>query len=326
MKRCAFFSRADCAKANAAVMVACTTMACGPSGSPVVADAGDGSSSSDAALVFETGPGPGPAPMHAYVANYEVGASKSIAVYALPLTSTSAPVTVLKSGVAWPSSVRVEPGGKRIWVSDDARVVAFDLPLTETSQPVVAMAGPGGAVRDLAFDSKGNLWAVGGTTDGRVYEWLPPFVSGAMPALMLSLQIDSDAIGIDGNDNVYVGEGNAGGILVYPAPVTATSTHVRNPGVINGAQGFLFFGNVGLASNADGQIAVLELPVAATSGVLGTLGNVAKPFRMALDGQGNLAVADQTKGIVVLAAPTFTTISTTVTMGTSRASGIAFGP
>ncbi len=304
----------------------------GDAGSDVSADVavdtgvtvdGGGDTGTDA----DAGP---PAPAHVYVTNFANGGpGGAVLVFEMPITSSSTPSVVLTKGLQGPSDVAIVPSGKEILVVDRgaSKLLVFDLPLTASSAPVVTIPLDNAGMDDGHFDTKGNFW-VGGL-GGVVEKFDAPLTSSSTKSLSLTLpKGNAFAVTLDSSDNLYVGGYGNGGIYVYAAPVTAQST----PAVTNTAYTFptglvAHQGTLFAVNYTPNKLGKFPSPFKNGSTPL-ALGSVTSPERITFVGS-NLAVADHTAGLLVFAAPSFTTTSVVIPPsdgGIQDPRGVAFGP
>jgi hypothetical protein len=271
---------------------------------------------------------------HAYLGTYKFSVASPLLVYDLPLSASSAPTLSLgvSNSVFGAHSVRMQPDGARLWVIDENadRLRAFDLPLTASSQPAINVLLTTISPEDGVFDSAGNLWVVGTAVNvGRLEKYAAPITSTSQPAFTITTTGPAHAIGIDGSGNLYVS--GSGGIQVFTAPVTSTSSPAFTNAAVSLSTGFaLDQSHLYVSDPANHAVSQLDLPINASSTASATLSGPNAPWHLAFSETGDLAVADEEAGLVVLSAPSFSTVAFTVSTGdaggTVPGRGIAFGP
>jgi hypothetical protein len=275
---------------------------------------------------------------HVYAASFGTTTAPiytaALLVFDAPLTSASQPTAVVTNGFTAPTDVEmiplnaqqgttqqllvVDPGAKKVFI--------FDLPITSASTPTITLTLDFEAF-DGAFDSVGNLWLVGSVSavnlSGMGERFAPPFSNSSLPAQSFTVPNAAEgsyAIYVNTLDDLLVTTTpsiSTGHVYNIPTPFDAsTPTPVEdNTSVVtpNGilldvaaAKVFVSSFQGGVVDEFGAPILTGETPTAVGSGAL------QYPARMALNAGGNLAVADTTKGLVVLASPTFTSAVVTV--------------
>jgi hypothetical protein len=323
-------------------------------------DAGQDATSSDASPdgpatdgAQDAGPD-GNAQSHVYAVSFGTTQpplyTPGLLVFDAPLTNSSQPTTIVTSGFTAPTAVArvptvaqqgtsqeilvVDPGAKKVFF--------FDLPITSTSTPVNTLTLDFAAF-DGAFDSNGNLWLVGIVSavnlTGMGERFAPPFAGAAAQTFTVPNAAEgSYAILVNTLDQLLVTATpsiSSGHVYNFPTPFDASTptpledntTVVTPNGIlldITAVKVFVSSFQGGVVDELNAPLITGDIPTALGSGAL------AYPARMALSTTGDLAVADTTKGLVVLAAPTFTSVSVTVPPQFGDAGysfrGLTYGP
>jgi hypothetical protein len=323
-------------------------------------DATAAEASSEASLDGPATDGPqdagpdGTAPSHVYAVSFGTTTAPiytpGLLVFDAPLTNSSQPTTILTSGFTAPTAVARVPiiaqqgTSSQILVVDPAakKVLFFNLPITPASTPATTLSLDFAAF-DGAFDSTGNLWVVGSVStsnlSGMGERFAPPFTVGpAQTFTVPNATLGSYAILVNTIDQLLVTatpNGTSGHVYNIPTPFDASTptpvednTSVVTPnGILLDVAAAKVFVSSFQGNDVDEFAAPLvssETPTPLGSGSLGF------PARMALSAAGDLTVADTTKGLVVLAAPSFTSTSVTISPQIGDAGysfrGVAYGP
>jgi hypothetical protein len=248
----------------------------------------------------------------------------SVTVYAPPAGLASGPTTPLATitaGVSDPLSVAFDTRD-RLWVGNDAGTIgAYASPYTSQA----ASLALGGSPIGLIFDHTGKLVILDCEASCEEGSSTSDFLAGYAGGSTIT----KAAIGIvypwfaalDANDDLFVAFRQAGHRTVneftspLPTSGTATPAHsLTTSGIAYGLAlddiGNLFVANCGTGCQLSTPDSLLELaaPYDGTAATIGTSagdGDVSRPESVAVDGFGNLIVANSYDGDILSYAPPY---------------------
>ena len=267
----------------------------------------------------------------AFVANFNNGTGGNLGVYtSVPLNGGSAPTFNLGSsnGLSAPIAVRMDPGGKKIWVVDygNRKVFAFDLPLTSNSMPMTTLTASAYPT-DLRFDANGNLW-VGEPAIGKIEEWTGPNPTGA-PAKTLTAGSGSEnvfSLAFDSNGVLYAGCTGTPMLYVFNTPASQTTASLTNANYGDSISGLAFNGGKLYVSSFGGAVGYFTTPITATS----TPKNITKVlygWNPSFSPQGELIVPGSAVNKVnFYSAPSFGSVAFTLQTNLLDPRSVEFSP
>ncbi|MBV8223367.1 MAG: hypothetical protein JO293_08400 [Candidatus Eremiobacteraeota bacterium] len=144
-----------------------------------------------------------------------------VAVFAPPLSNSSAPAFTFCSGMDAPTGVTFD-GVADIWVANSAgnNVTAYSLPATTVSAPAVTVSGLN-APQAITFDAAGSMYVANKGTNS-VLVFKAPITNASPVAFAITNGVNAPTyLATDANGALYVS--NAGNITIYAPPFSATS-------------------------------------------------------------------------------------------------------
>jgi sugar lactone lactonase YvrE len=203
-----------------------------------------------------------------FVTNH--GTAKTISVFALPLTSASTPSFT----IATPTKAldaKFDASGN-LWVTSNSSanccVYEFSPPFSSSSTASTTLSQPssGGYPWGLAFDSSGDLYVSGESTNDR---YTPPLSPSSTPTTF-GTDYGSYGISVDSNNRVFVANGTADGeIDVFNANPGASATPAFSltvsAGYYIGFPAFDSAGNFYVPVPHDNKVYVYAPPISSTS-------------------------------------------------------------
>lgn len=254
---------------------------------------------------------------HLYVGDDQT--TGSLRVYALPLTSSSAPVASVPMNKAFNIGLNTTT----LAVTDlSGNLYFFTLPISSSSTPYAQFAA--GSDGTPVFLASGSLYQGG---SGKINVYTPPFTNSSAPSSFVTTAGLSPAyLAIDPNGNVYEAPGgNVIGVITAGALTTTLTAAVGTQfrGLAASATQLFACGFNGNNNNV--YVYSLPLTPAATPAVTISLGTEG-PEGCALDADGKLYVGAIGGKILVFTPPFSGTSAASTTLATSAIIfGIAIG-
>src|SRR5438445_7401690 len=278
------------------------------------------------------------------------GSGQATTLLTAGTTPGSAVVAATSAGVSATATVAVTGGvaGKQLYVGSNARILVYATGASGDATPTATIAGDNTGLTGtfgIALDGVGNLYVANAGTPYSITVYAAGANGNATPTATIAggnTGLNAPAgIALDGAGNIFVTNQASNGITVDAAAAsgnatpTATiaggNTGLHSPaGIALDGAGNIYVTNVSLIS--PNSITVYAAGASGdatpTATITGFNTGLSAPFGIALDGAGNLYVANVTGSITVYAAGTSGDATPTATIaggntGLSAPFGIA---